>query len=95
MNESPYADLASMAIFARVVQRGSFSGVARELSLAKSGLSKRIRLLEEHLGVRLLNRTSRTLKLTEAGARVYEHCAALLAAAEAAQQALQGTPAVA
>ena len=82
-----------MVLFAVVVQHQSISGAARELGLAKSGVSKRIRVLEEHLGVRLLNRNTRGLRLTDAGVRYYEHCASVLASAEAAQHSIQGTEA--
>jgi DNA-binding transcriptional LysR family regulator len=83
-------DLASMALFARVVQRRSFSAAAGELGLVKSAVSKRISQLERRLGVRLLTRTTRKLSLTEDGVRYYEHCAALLAAADAAADAIAG-----
>src|SRR5690349_15476462 len=79
-----------MALFAGVVQQRSFSAVARERGLAKSAVSKRISQLEERLGVRLLTRTTRKLALTEDGVRFYEHCAALLAAADAAEEAIAG-----
>ncbi|HUS31886.1 MAG TPA: LysR family transcriptional regulator, partial [Kofleriaceae bacterium] len=72
------------------VQERSFSAAARDLGLVKSAVSKRISLLEERLGVRLLTRTTRKLSLTEDGARFYEHCAALLAAADAAEEAVAG-----
>lgn len=86
----PLEDLASMALFASVVQQRSFSAVARERGIAKSAVSKRVSQLEERLGVRLLVRTTRKLSLTEDGVRYYEHCAALLAAAEAAEEAIAG-----
>lgn len=85
---TPYDDLPSMALFARVVQLRSFSAAARQAGLAKSAVSKRIAGLEARLGVRLLVRTTRNLSLTEDGLRFYEHCAALLAAAEAAEDAV-------
>lgn len=88
--KAPLEDLASMALFARVVQLRSFSETARELRLAKSAVSKRVAQLEERLGVRLLTRTTRKLSLTEDGVRYYEHCAALLAAADAAEEAIAG-----
>lgn len=88
--KAPLEDLASMALFAGVVQHRSFSAVARERGLAKSAVSKRISQLEERLGVRLLTRTTRKLALTEDGVRFYEHCAALLAAADAAEEAIAG-----
>jgi len=88
--KAPLEDLVSMALFASVVQHRSFSAAARELGLVKSAVSKRVALLEERLGVRLLTRTTRKLALTEDGARYYEHCAALLAAADAAEEAVAG-----
>lgn len=87
---TPLEDLASLALFAKVVQHRSFTAAANEVKLAKSAVSKRITLLEERLGVRLLTRTTRKLSLTEDGVRYYEHCAKLLAAAEAAEDAVAG-----
>jgi DNA-binding transcriptional LysR family regulator len=81
-------DFAAMAVFARVVDSKSFSEAARQLALTKSAVSKQVSRLETSLGARLLNRTTRSLSLTEAGAAVYEHCARLVAAAEAAEQAV-------
>src|SRR5690242_6282927 len=84
-------ELASMAVFAQVVQLRSFSAAGRQVGIAKSAVSKRVAALEERLGVRLLNRTTRKLALTEDGLRYYEHCAALLAAAAAAEDAVAGS----
>ncbi len=88
--KAPLEDIASMALFAEVVRRQSFTSAAREVGLAKSAVSKRMALLEDRLGVRLLLRTTRKLSLTEDGLRYYEHCAALLSAAEAAEAAVAG-----
>jgi DNA-binding transcriptional LysR family regulator len=85
---TPYDDLPSMALFARVVQLRSFSAAARQAGIAKSAVSKRVAALEARLGVRLLVRTTRNLSLTADGLRFYEHCAALVSAAEAAQEAV-------
>lgn len=79
--------LTEMTIFAKVVEANSFSGAARSLKLTKSAVSKQVSRLEQALGVRLLNRTTRTLSLTEAGSAVYEHCARIVSEAEAAQLA--------
>lgn len=87
---APLEDLASMALFASVVQLRSFSAAGRQLGLAKSAVSKRVALLEERLGVRLLVRTTRKLALTEDGVRYYTHCAALVASADAAEEAIAG-----
>ena len=81
-------DLASMALFAHVVQTRSFTAAAHRVGIAKSAVSKRIALLEERLGVRLLTRSTRKLALTTDGLRYYEHCAALLSTAQAAQEAM-------
>src|SRR3546814_451359 len=79
--------LDGIAAFARVVDSGSFSAAARQLNLSKSAVSAHVQRLEERLGVRLLNRTTRRLSMTEAGAAYYRHCARILAEAEAAEQA--------
>jgi DNA-binding transcriptional LysR family regulator len=83
--KAPLVDIVSMALFAEVVRLRSFTAAGASAGLAKSAVSRRISLLEERLGVRLLQRTTRTLSLTEDGLRYYEHCAALLAAAAAAE----------
>ena len=71
-------DLERMAIFARVVEAKSFSAAARQLGLSKSLVSKHVTQLEKSLGARLLNRTTRNMSLTEAGAVFYEHCARIV-----------------
>jgi DNA-binding transcriptional LysR family regulator len=87
-------NLAGMAVFARVVEAKSFTEAARRLGLSKSVVSKQVARLERGLGARLLNRTTRRLSLTEAGAAFYEHCARMLAEAEAAEQAVSRLRAV-
>src|SRR5215469_10831674 len=62
----------SMTVFAKVVASRSFSGAARELQLSQAVVSKHVRSLEDWLGARLLNRTTRRLSITEIGALVYE-----------------------
>jgi DNA-binding transcriptional LysR family regulator len=74
-----------LAAFARVVESGSFSAAAAKLGLSRAAASKYVRQLEEHLGVRLLNRTTRRLSLTEEGAAFYERAARILAELEAAE----------
>ncbi|HET9700931.1 MAG TPA: LysR family transcriptional regulator [Burkholderiales bacterium] len=81
-------NLAGMAVFARVAEAKSFTEAARRLGLSKSVVSKQVARLERGLGARLLNRTTRRLSLTEAGAALYEHCARMVAEAEAAEQAV-------
>ena len=68
----------SMAIFRRVVEAENFSAVARETNMSQSTVSKHIASLEERLGTKLLNRSTRSLKLTEAGKEYYQHCIRIL-----------------
>ena len=81
-------DLQRMAIFARVVEAKSFSGAARHLNLSKSLVSKQITQLEKSLGARLLNRTTRALSVTDAGAVFYEHCMRIVEEMEEAKLAV-------
>ena len=81
-------NLTGMVIFARVVAAKSFSGAAVQLGLSKSAVSKQIGQLEDRLGARLLNRTTRRLALTETGRVFYEHCVRVLAEVEEAEQAV-------
>lgn len=67
------ADLNSLVLFAKVVEANSFSEAARRLRMPVSTVSRRIAELEDQLGVRLLERTTRSLRLTELGAEVLEH----------------------
>lgn len=70
--------MSSMAIFRRVVETKNFSAVARENNMSQSTVSKHIAALEERLGTKLLNRSTRSLKLTEAGKEYYHHCIRIL-----------------
>jgi DNA-binding transcriptional LysR family regulator len=80
-------DLNDLRFFAAVVSSGGFSSAARELRLPKSRLSRRIAQLEADLGVRLLERSTRRLKITEVGQEVYAQAVTATAAAEAATEA--------
>lgn len=64
---------SSLPIFVCVVECGSFSAAAAQLKITKSAVSKRINQLEDELGTRLINRTTRTLSLTEAGKRYFDY----------------------
>jgi DNA-binding transcriptional LysR family regulator len=81
-------DLNDLYFFAAVVESGGFSAAGRALGVPKSRLSKRIAQLEERLGVRLLQRTTRRFVVTEVGERFYGHCRAVLEEARAAQDAV-------
>jgi LysR family transcriptional regulator for bpeEF and oprC len=70
--------LYQMRLFTRVVETGSFSAVARELGTIQPTISKQLTALEENLGVRLLNRTTRQLNTTEAGRKYYDRCRHIL-----------------
>lgn len=80
--------LKRMAVFARVVEANSMSAAARELGMTTSAVSQQIRQLEAETGLALLHRSTRRLNTTEAGQAYYEDCAAMLHAAQAAEQRL-------
>lgn len=77
--------LSGMAVFVRVVEEGGFSAAARVLGVSKSAVSKQVAALEERLGARLLNRTTRRLALTDAGAAYHARASRILAEAEEAE----------
>lgn len=79
--------LSELEVFTRVVDAGSFTGAARSLRLSKSAVSKHVTRLEDRLGVRLLNRTTRRLSLTEVGQAFYERCKGILTDLEEAEAA--------
>jgi DNA-binding transcriptional LysR family regulator len=80
--------LAGMAVFAKVVEAESFTAAASALGMSKSAVSKTVSALEDRLGARLLNRTTRRLALTEIGRAFYERCARVVAEAEEAELAV-------
>ena len=82
-------DLNDMLFFAEVVERGGFAAAGRALGLPKSRLSRRVAELEARLGVRLLQRTTRKLSVTEVGDLFLRHCVAVRDEAEAAKAAVE------
>ena len=87
----PFKDLNNLYFFARVVDFGSYTAAAEALGIQTSKLSRRVGALERELGVRLLNRTTRKLSLTEAGKTFHRHCVALISEAAAAKDAINQT----
>lgn len=83
--------LSGMRVFAQVVEAKSFSAAADKLGMSKSLASRNVSALERALSVKLLNRSTRKLSLTEAGALFYEHCARIVQEAELAEQRLTRT----
>jgi DNA-binding transcriptional LysR family regulator len=84
-----------MAVFAKVVETSSFAAAARHFDISPAMVSKHIRILEERLGVRLLNRTTRRVSATEVGQAYYERCLRILSEVEDAERAagdLQAAP---
>lgn len=82
-------DLNDMLFFAEVVERGGFAAAGRHLGVPKSRLSRRVAELEARLGVRLLQRTTRKLSVTEVGDLYLRHCVAVRDEAEAAAAAVE------
>ena len=82
-------DLNDLYYFVQVVDRGGFAAAGRALGMQKSKLSRRIALLEERLGVRLIQRSTRRFSVTEIGQEYYERCVAVLVEAEAAQSVIE------
>lgn len=77
--------LSSMNVFARAVECGSFSAAAEALNMSSQLVGRHVQALEQHLGVRLINRTTRRQHLTEAGLAFYERVKIILAEVEAAE----------
>lgn len=81
-------DLNDLYFFVQVVEHGGFAPAARALGVAKSRLSRRIAKLEERLGARLIQRSTRRFSVTEIGHTYYQHCKAMLVEADAAEEAV-------
>ena len=81
----------AIAVFVKVVEAGSFATAARRLGMPKTTVSAKVAGLEKRLGVRLLQRTTRKLRMTEAGEKYFAHCAIATREIELAEAALQST----
>ncbi|HEU0122226.1 MAG TPA: LysR substrate-binding domain-containing protein [Bryobacteraceae bacterium] len=86
-----HQDLNDLYYYVQVVEHGGFAPAGRALGMPKSKLSRRIALLEERLGVRLLQRSTRRFAVTELGQAYYARCKAVMVEAEAAQEVIEAT----
>ncbi|WP_137164248.1 LysR family transcriptional regulator [Pseudomonas asiatica] len=84
-------DLNDLYYFAQVVEHGGCAPAGRALNIPKSTLSRRVLQLEERLGVRLLQRSTRHFSVTETGQEFFQHCRAMLVEAEAARWVVERT----
>jgi DNA-binding transcriptional LysR family regulator len=87
-------DLNDLYLFAAVVEHGGFSQASRALGLPKSRLSRRVAALEERLATRLVQRSTRTFAVTDAGRAFLQHCQLMIAEADAAENAVAEIQAV-
>ncbi len=88
MNVS-FEQLKSMVVFAQVVEQGSLSAAAKHIGLSRAVVSYHIKKLEAQLDVKLLNRSTRSISLTEAGQHYYQRCHNIAEQAEAANQQIE------
>ena len=84
-------DLNDLYYFSQIVEHRGFAAAGRALGIPKSKLSRRLAVLEERLGVRLIQRSTRRFAVTELGEDYLQHCKAMLIEAEGAQQAIERT----
>ena len=84
-----FEQLKSMVVFAQVVQQGSLTGAAKHIGLSRAVVSYHIKKLETQLGVKLLNRSTRSIALTEAGLGYYERCRIIAEQAETANRQIE------
>jgi DNA-binding transcriptional LysR family regulator len=78
-------DLAGMSLFVKIVEHGSLTAAGRALGIPKASISRRLADLEKRLGVRLINRSTRRMSLTDAGQAFHDRCQPITAEAEAAE----------
>lgn len=88
MNDEAMRDLNDLYYYVQVVDHGGFAPAGRALGVPKSKLSRRIALLEERLGTRLIQRSTRRFAVTDSGLTYYDHCKAMLVEADAADEAI-------
>jgi len=81
----------AMRVFVRIAETGGFAEAARQLHMSPPAVTRAVAALEGTIGARLLTRTTRAVKLTEAGARYFEDCRRILAAIEEAEAAAAGS----
>src|SRR5262245_34186833 len=79
----------AIAVFVKVMETGSFSAAARRLGMPKTTVSAKVAGLEKRLGVRLIQRTTRKLRMTEEGEKYFHHCAIAAREIELGEAALQ------
>jgi DNA-binding transcriptional LysR family regulator len=89
INETMMQDLNDLYFFVQVVDHGGFAAAARALGIPRSRLSRRIALLEDRLGVQLIQRSTRRFSVTEIGQDYHRHCVAMLVEADAAQELIE------
>ncbi len=84
-----FEQLKSMVVFAQVVEQGSLTAAAKHIGLSRAVVSYHIKKLESHLDVKLLNRSTRAIALTEAGSEYYQRCRIIAEQASAANQQIE------
>jgi len=84
-----FEQLKSMVVFAQIIEQGSLSAAAKHLGLSRAVVSYHLKKLEAQLDVKLLNRTTRSINLTEAGQAYYERCRIIAEQASAANQQIE------
>jgi DNA-binding transcriptional LysR family regulator len=84
-----FEQLKSMVVFAQVIEQGNLSAAAKHLGLSRAVVSYHIKKLETQLGIKLLNRSTRSIALTEAGSQYYDRCKIIVEQALAANQQIE------
>jgi DNA-binding transcriptional LysR family regulator len=84
-----FNQLKSMVVFAQVVRHGSLANAARHIGISRAVVSYHVKRLEKQLAVKLLNRSTRSMSLTDAGKQYYESCKLIAEEAETANQRIE------